>query len=261
MESAVDSSFFWGYLVTQVPGGFLASKFPANQIFGTAIACSCFLHLLVPGAIMLHPLVLVLVRAVQGLVEGVTYPACHGIWRFWAPPLERSRLATMAFSGSYAGVVIGMPMSGILTGWISWQAAFYFYGVMGCIWYCFWLWLSFEKPRCHPAITVQELKYIEKSLGESNPAPSMPTIATTPWREFFTSMPVYAIIVANFCRSWNFYLLVLYQSAYLKQTFKFRIEETGILGALPHLIMTIIVPFGGMLADHLRLIIFFITVY
>ncbi|XP_059613523.1 vesicular glutamate transporter 1 [Phlebotomus argentipes] len=252
VESAVDSSFFWGYLVTQVPGGFLASKFPANKIFGTAIACSSFLNLLVPGATMLHPGFIIIVRMLQGLVEGVTYPACHGIWRFWAPPLERSRLATMAFSGSYAGVVIGMPMSGILSGWISWQAAFYFYGVMGLFWYTLWLWLAFEKPRVHPAITIQELKFIEKSLGETNPCSTMPTISSTPWMEFMRSMPVYAIIVANFCRSWNFYLLVLYQSAYLKHSFDFRIEEAGIVGALPHLIMTIIVPFGGILADRLR---------
>ena len=31
--------------------------------------------------------------------QGVTYPACHGIWRHWAPPLERSRLATLSFCG------------------------------------------------------------------------------------------------------------------------------------------------------------------
>lgn len=252
MESAIDTSFFYGYLVTQLPGGILASKFPANRLFGTAIACSTFLNLFIPGAIMWDPYAVIIVRALQGFVEGVTYPACHGIWRFWAPPMERSRLATMAFSGSYAGIVIGMPISGMLTGWISWKAAFYFYGVMGMIWYCFWLWLSFEKPRIHPAITIKELKYIEKSLGESNPSPIMPTFKTTPWKAFFTSMPVYAIIVANFCRSWNFYLLVLYQSAYLKQTFDFKIQQTGMVGALPHLLMTIIVPFGGMLADHLR---------
>lgn len=119
-----------------------------------------------------------------------------------------------------------MPLSGILTGWISWQAPFYFYGTAGLIWYGFWLWLSFEKPRYNPTISLHELKYIEKSLGDSVQL-AMPKISTTPWREFARSMPVYAIIVANFCRSWNFYLLVLYQSAYLKHTFNFKIGEVG----------------------------------
>lgn len=30
------------------------------------------------------------------------------------------------------------------------------------------------------------------------------------------------------------------------------LSQAGLLGALPHLLMTIIVPFGGMLADFLR---------
>lgn len=32
----------------------------------------------------------------------------------------------------------------------------------------------------------------------------------------------------------------------------YAIFQTGFLGALPHLIMTVIVPLGGHLADHLR---------
>ncbi|KDR19506.1 Vesicular glutamate transporter 2 [Zootermopsis nevadensis] len=251
VEIAVDSSFFWGYLVTQVPGGFLASMYPANMIFGTAIAISAFLNLLLPGATTISPTLVIIVRICQGFVEGVTYPACHGIWRFWAPPLERSRLATLAFCGSYAGVVLGMPLSGLLTGGISWKAPFYFYGIAGVVWYVVWLWLSFEKPSKHPTISARELMYIEQSLGQSAQL-AMPTIANTPWRSFFTSMPVYAIIVANFCRSWNFYLLVLFQAKFLQTTYNLQIEETGFIGALPHLLMTLIVPMGGLLADHVR---------
>uniref|UniRef100_A0A8U7NE61 Large ribosomal subunit protein uL13 n=1 Tax=Corvus moneduloides TaxID=1196302 RepID=A0A8U7NE61_CORMO len=74
----------------------------------------------------------------------------------------------------------------------------------------------------------------------------------TPWRHFFTSMPVYAIIVANFCRSWTFYLLLISQPAYFEEVFGFEISKVGLLSALPHLVMTIVVPIGGQIADYLR---------
>lgn len=250
--SAVDSSIFWGYLLTQVPGGFLATKYPANRLFGAAIGFSSFLNLLVPGAYEVNSTVLIIVRVMQGLVEGVTYPACHGIWRYWAPPLERSRLATLAFCGCYAGVMFAMPLCGELIERIGWQAPFYFYGCMGIVWYLSWLWLVFEKPSKHPTIEARELMYIENSLGASNKTQTIPTLSNTPWKSFFTSMPVYAIFVANFCRSWNFYLLVLFQASYINDVFHMQVEENAFLGALPHLLMTIIVPSGGILADHLR---------
>lgn len=184
-------------------------------------------------------------------LQGVVYPACHGIWRYWAPPQERSRLATIAFCGSYAGIVIGMPVSGLLAQYVAWEAPFYFYSFGGMIWFTAWLWLVFEKPRVHPTITLEEMKYIEKSLGETA-SHSMPSIATTPFEDIAKSKPVYAIVVANFCRSWNFYMLVLYQSKFMERRFGMGTSEAGIVSALPHLIMTLIVPFGGVLADHLR---------
>lgn len=98
-------------------------------------------------------------------------------------------------------------------------------GVLGLIWYVFWLWLCFEKPSLHPTISARELNYIESSLGAAKQS-AAPTILNTPWKEFFTSMPVYAIIVANFCRSWNFYLLVLFQASYL-HSFNFEVSAVS----------------------------------
>lgn len=118
------------------------------------------------------------------------------------------------------------------------------------IWYGFWLWLSFEKPAKHPTITLDEMHYIEESIGTVSHAP--PTLKTTPWKAIFTSPPVYAIIIANFCRSWTFYLLLISQPMYFKEVFHFDVDESGVLGALPHLCMTIVVPLGGQLADYFR---------
>lgn len=65
----VDSSFFWGYIVTQIPGGFLAARYPANRVFGSAIATSALLNMLLPIAAKAGFQYVMLLRIFQGLVE------------------------------------------------------------------------------------------------------------------------------------------------------------------------------------------------
>ncbi|NWI09288.1 VGLU2 protein, partial [Crypturellus soui] len=276
----IHGSFFWGYIITQIPGGYISSRLAANRVFGAAILLTSSLNMLIPSAARVHYGCVIFVRILQGLVEGVTYPACHGIWSKWAPPLERSRLATTSFcgeqpfavvsrppatpkrvgtdrsalspAGSYAGAVIAMPLAGILVQYTGWSSVFYVYGSFGIVWYMFWLLVSYESPASHPTITDEERRYIEESIGESANLLGAMEKYKTPWRKFFTSMPVYAIIVANFCRSWTFYLLLISQPAYFEEVFGFEISKVGILSAVPHLVMTIIVPIGGQIADFLR---------
>lgn len=155
-------------------------------------------------------------------------------------------------TGSYAGAVIAMPLAGILVQYVGWPSVFYIYGVFGIIWYTFWLLLAYDSPAIHPTISEEERTYIETSIGEGANLMSGTEKFKTPWREFFTSMPVYAIIVANFCRSWTFYLLLISQPAYFEEVFGFPISKVGILSAVPHMVMTIVVPIGGQLADFLR---------
>ncbi|XP_046890333.1 vesicular glutamate transporter 3 isoform X1 [Hypomesus transpacificus] len=248
----IHGSFFWGYIVTQIPGGFISNKLAANRVFGLAIFLTSMLNMLIPSAARTHYGCVLFVRILQGLVEGVTYPACHGMWAKWAPPLERSRLATTSFCGSYAGAVIAMPLAGVLVQYVGWSSVFYIYGVFGFIWYIFWLLLAYGSPAEHPTISDEERIYIETTIGEGVKLLSATEKFKTPWRRFFTSMPVYAIIVANFCRSWTFYLLLISQPAYFEEVFGFPISKVGLLSAVPHMVMTIIVPIGGQLADFLR---------
>ena len=146
----------------------MAAKFPANRVFGIALAISALLNCLLPMAAKISFVAAMFIRILQGLVEGVTYPACHGIWRHWAPPLERSRLATISFTGSYAGAVLGLPLSGIMTENISWESSFYFYGAVGLVWFVFWWFFSHERPATHPSISEEERVFIEESIGEAS---------------------------------------------------------------------------------------------
>ena len=108
----VESSFFWGFLITQIPAGFLSSHFPATRLFGLAIFASSCLNLCMPAATKLSPGAAAVVRLCQGMMEGIAMPSSHGIFRDWIPPLERSRLVTLACFGFYGGPVFGMPLSG-----------------------------------------------------------------------------------------------------------------------------------------------------
>ncbi|KFP66856.1 Vesicular glutamate transporter 3, partial [Cariama cristata] len=171
--------------------------------------------------------------------------------------------------GSYAGAVVAMPLAGVLVQYIGWASVFYIFvkcgpywllkwnfafpakRMLGIVWYMFWLLHAYESPAAHPTITNEEKRYIETSIGEGASLASASKFST-PWKRFFTSMPVYAIIVANFCRSWTFYLLLISQPAYFEEVFGFAISKVGLLSAVPHMVMTIIVPIGGQLADFLR---------
>jgi len=245
----VDASFFWGYILTQVPGGFLTSYIPANQLFGIAIFLSSCLNMLLPTLTNVDPLCVVLVRVAQGLLEGVTYPCAQGILQWWAPPLERTILSGIILAGSYAGAAVGLPLSEILADSIGWYAPFYFYGLAGLIWFALYLWLSSEKPSTHPSISPLEKSHIEDSLADSDAKP--PTLCNLPWTGLLTSMPVYAIILANFAKGWTFYLLMVVQPKYLKE--RFGVSPTVWSSLLPHIVMTIVVPLSSLLADLLRM--------
>ena len=107
---------------------------------------------------------------------------------------------------------------------ISWESSFYFYGVVGVIWFVFWWMFSYERPAICPSITEQERIYIEESIGESSSLATKMWIKP-PWKSFFTSKAVWAIIVANFCRSWSFYLLIIDQAEYFKEALGYNLAS------------------------------------
>lgn len=147
----------------------------------------------------------------------MTYPSLHAIWSNWAPSYERSQLNSFAFSGSYIGTVVMMPFLGWIAEKYGWEAVFYITGVIGCVWYIFWLILVKESPETDPYISEAERKYICESLGKTTTTTTSSEQPTkVPWKAIFTSKAVYAIVAANFSENWGFYTLLTQLPTFLK---------------------------------------------
>lgn len=69
MKGLLLSSFFYGYIVTQIPGGWLATQLGGNRVFGAGIAVTAFFTLLTPPLTSVSVYLLLAVRVVEGIFE------------------------------------------------------------------------------------------------------------------------------------------------------------------------------------------------
>lgn len=244
LQGYVLSSFFYGYITTQLLGGWLATIVGGQRLFGVGVGATAFLTLVSPIVAKTSVYLFIALRVVEGIFEGVTYPCIHAVWSQWAPPLERSRLATFAFTGSYLGTVVSMPVCALLSQWLGWPSIFYVFGVVGLIWFAMWNILLSERPTKDPKISPEELKYITESLGTVEKKKVI-----HPWKSILTSVPVWAIIAANFSENWGFYTFLTQLPKYMKDILKFDITHTGFMTALPYLVMSIMLLLSGHIAD------------
>lgn len=81
---------------------------------------------------------MIVIRVLQGLFEGVTYPCIHDIWLFWAPIPERSRMSSIAYAGIFIGTTVTMPTSAYLIESLGWESVFYVFGKRRQIKRTFW---------------------------------------------------------------------------------------------------------------------------
>ncbi|XP_078595342.1 sialin-like [Branchiostoma floridae x Branchiostoma japonicum] len=249
-QNTILGAFYYGYIFTQIPAGWLAGRFGGKLVFGLGILFTAVFTLLTPLAARTATWLLIAVRVAEGLAEGVLFPAMHAMWRSWAPPIERSKLVTISLSGGNLGIMLALPVSGIMCQHFGWPVVFYAFGTLGCLWFVAWMFLVYNSPRDHPRISHIEREYIEQSLLREGTSLSKTT--STPWLSFATSVPVWGLIITHICFNWGTYTLSTNLPTYMKEILLFDLTQDGFLSALPYLCMWLVQVLGGQLADKLR---------
>ena len=72
-QGLVLGSFFYGYILTQVPGGYLGERYGGKWLYGVGVLCTSVFTLLTPIAARIHVYVFLAVRILEGIGEVSTF--------------------------------------------------------------------------------------------------------------------------------------------------------------------------------------------
>ncbi|CAH0564298.1 unnamed protein product [Brassicogethes aeneus] len=249
-QGLILGSFYWGYLITHLPGGIIAEKFGGRYTLGLGILSTAIFTILTPIVITSTNgdwRVLVALRVIEGLGEGTTYPALNVLLAKWVPSSERARLGTLVYAGGQIGTIVSNLISGTLIhNTHDWASVFYLFGGLGLVWVVLWHLLCYSSPETHPFISDEEKEFLRKELGSvSNEK------LATPWRAILTSVPLWALVAAQIGHDWGFYTMVTDLPKYMKDVLKFDVQSNGLWNSIPYVVMWIVSMLFGWVCDWL----------
>ncbi|KAH8336844.1 putative inorganic phosphate cotransporter [Drosophila kikkawai] len=240
-RSAMLSSFFWGYVVTQVPGGYIAQRYGAKILLMWGLGIAAIITMLSPLSLKLGGwLALCAMRFVMGLSQGAVHPATHALLSKWSPAEERGILGTICYSGAQFGTVIMLATSGFIAdSFLGWPSIFYLGGACGFLWMIFWYLFSASTPEEHRLISPGELKFITESRSDGK-MQSAEKLAPTPWVAIFSSLPFLSLLVVHCTHMFGFWLLLTQIPSYMKSIYHVDIKSSALLSSLPYLVMLLL---------------------
>ncbi|ONM57034.1 putative anion transporter 6 chloroplastic [Zea mays] len=129
----VQSSFFWGYALSQLPGGWLAKLFGGRKVLEVGVVTWSLATAIIPVVAGFMP-GLVLSRILVGIGEGVSPSAATDLIARSIPWQERSRAVAVVFGGLSFGSVLGLLFAPPIIQNFGWESVFYIFGLLGIVW-------------------------------------------------------------------------------------------------------------------------------
>lgn len=243
-KGLVLSSFFTGYIITQVLGGWLANRFGGKLVLGIAVLWWSLFTLLTPLGAFVSTTVLIFVRITMGMGEGVAFPATYNVISRWVPSDEKARAASFNLSGLSFGTITALTVTPWIVTEFDWPAVFYVSGALGFAWFLFWWPKVSDTPDGHPTISQAERNHIRSTVATAK-------AASIPWGLLLSRPQVWAIIVNHFCNNWALYVLITWLPSYFSGALGVQLKSVWIYVGPPWICQFLMGNVAGWCADAL----------
>ena len=237
-QSYMLGSYFYGYVVTQIPLAVLGRGVSNSQVLGIMFFLTGVTNILLffatsPGQVGLA-------RILIGLFQGGSYPLVHGIWHEVADEENLSNLVSIEYAGGGFGGFLAIPLCVLIgAAFGRWELVFVIVGGACLLFSVIWLLYFKHLENCG------KVKKTTNDWGEI-----FVKVKSIPWISIFTSVPFWGLVVVQFCSNYASYTIQLLSVKYIREFLLFDLSAAGLWSSVPVLSKPVSAILAGVLSVY-----------
>jgi MFS family permease len=224
--------FFWGYMLLQIPGVYLAQKWSAKRFVSIllvlwgicSVACG-LVHTARQFWVM---------RFLLGVAEGGVWPATLVLLAHWFPRAERARANAYWMLCLPVAVVTSSPLSGWILGHWNWRVLLIAEGVLPFFWLAIWWWYIDDHPPEARWISPTEREYLVTTLARESS--ELQPVASASYLHALMRPQVLLLVVVYFLVNTGNYGYLFWLPSALGSARKMSSLSVGLLFAIPYFV-------------------------
>ncbi len=242
----LQTAFFVGYALMQVPGGMMAEYF--GQRIASTVAVSWWSIFTALTALGSGFTSFAIIRGLFGLGEGPIFPAMNNFIYRWFNKAEKATASSFMLGGAFVGPVFGPAATVALMLAFGWRSVFVIFGVCGLVLALAWWFFAKNDPRQSPFVNQAEADHIESGMTKVDPNAAK---EIAPWSSLITSTQFWAIGLQYFITDYIMYVFLAWLPLYLMEAQGFSLAKMGIAASFPWAALCLVTFFTGYVSDKL----------
>ncbi|HEY3423847.1 MAG TPA: MFS transporter [Negativicutes bacterium] len=224
------TSFYVGYVLTQLPGGLLNDRFGYRKILlASFLVMGCFTMLM--GTVTSYEQGLVY-RFIAGVGSGAVFSACIKAILDWYPAKIRGTVMGIFTTANVSGMAIVNLTIPTVAAYYSWQAAFLITGGITLL-------------MLLPAL------FLVKEQTTVAPTKVVPAQFWRDIRELMRNKNLVIMALVGFTQMWGTLGTATWANTYMNKVLHLSLVETGGIFSLFSILGFLCKPIGGVLADYI----------